>query len=48
MVEYKKVNVQLSDSQPDKLKSAVKNKQDLTLRMWWKCLKERMYLMSYY
>ena len=33
MVEYNKVNVKLSDSQLNKLKSAVKNRQDLTLRM---------------
>ena len=33
MFEYNKVNVKLSDSQLNKLKSAVKNRQDLTLRM---------------
>ena len=33
MVEYNKVNVKLSDSQLNKLKSVVKNRQDLTLRM---------------
>ena len=33
MVEYNKVNVKLSDSQLNKLKSAVKNRQGLTLRM---------------
>ena len=32
MVEYSKVNVKLSDSQLKKLKSPVKNRQDLTLR----------------
>ena len=33
MVEYKKIHVKLSDSQLNKLKSAVKNKQGTTLRM---------------
>ena len=33
MVEYNTVNVKLSDSQLNKLKSAVKNKQGTTLRM---------------
>ena len=33
MVEYKIINVKLSDSQLNKLKSAVKNKQGTTLRM---------------
>ena len=33
MVEYKKVNVKLSDSPLNKLKSAVKNREGLTLRM---------------
>ena len=33
MVEYNKVNVKLSDSQQNKLKSAIKNRQYLTLRM---------------
>ena len=33
MVEYNTVNVKLSDSQPNKLKSAVKNRQGTTLRM---------------
>ena len=28
MVEYSKVNVKLTDAQPKKLKSAVKNKQE--------------------
>ena len=38
MVEYNKVNVKLSDSQLNKLKTAVKNRQDLTLRMNFKML----------
>ena len=33
MVEYNTVNAKLSDSQLNKLKSAVKNKQGTTLRM---------------
>ena len=33
MVEYNTVNVKLSDPQPNKLKSAVKNRQGTTLRM---------------
>ena len=33
MVEYNKVNVKLSDSQLNKLKSAVKVKKGVTLRM---------------
>ena len=33
MVEYNKVNVKLSDSQLNKLKTAVKNQTGTTLRM---------------
>ena len=33
MVQYKKVNVKLSDSQLNKLKADVKNKKEATLRM---------------
>ena len=33
MVEYNKVNVKLSDSQLNKLKSPVKNQTGVTLRM---------------
>ena len=33
MFEYNKINAKLSDSQLNKLKSAVKNKQGATLRM---------------
>ena len=33
MVEYNKTNVKLSDSQLNKLKSAVKNQTGVTLRM---------------
>ena len=47
MVEYNKVNVKLSDSQLNKLKTAVKNRQGLTLRMNIKYLKERIYFVNY-
>ena len=33
MVKYSKANVKLSDTQPKKLKTAVKNKTGTTLRM---------------
>ena len=33
MVKYNKVNIKLSDSQPNKLKSAAKNQTRVTLRM---------------
>ena len=33
MVEYSKANVELSDTRPKKLKTAVKNKTGTTLRM---------------
>ena len=33
MVEYSKANVKLSDTQPKKLKTAVKNRTGATLRM---------------
>ena len=33
MFEYDKVNVKLSDSQVNKVKTTVKNRQDLTLTM---------------
>ena len=48
MVEYSKINVKLSDSQLNKLKTAVKNKTGVTLRMNSKCLMEIIYLMNYY
>ena len=38
MVEYSKVNVKLSDTQLKKLKSAVKNKTGITLRISLKML----------
>ena len=36
MVEYSKVNVRLTDTQLKKLKTAVKNKTETTLRMSFK------------
>ena len=50
MVEYNKVIVKLSNSQLNKLKTAVKNKKGVTLRMKLKCLilMEIIYLMNYY
>ena len=49
MVEYSKVNVTLSDTQPKKLKTAAKDKTGTTLRMSLKmvCL-ETIYLIIYY
>ena len=46
MVEYKTINVKLSDSQLNKLKNAVKNKQGTTLRMNAKCLMGIIFLMN--
>ena len=40
MVEYSKVNLKLSDTQPKKLKNAVKNKAGTTLRMSLKMFNE--------
>ena len=40
MVEYNKLNVKLSDLQLNNLKSAVKNRQGLTLRMNFKMFNE--------
>ena len=40
MVEYNKLNVKLSDLQLSNLKSAVKNRQGLTLRMNFKMFNE--------
>ena len=41
MVEYRKVNVKLSDAQLKKLKNAVKNKTETTLRMSLKMFDEK-------
>ena len=40
MVEYNKLNVKVSDLQLNNLKSAVKNRQGLTLRMNFKMFNE--------
>ena len=49
MVEYRKVNVTLSGTQPKKIKTAAKDKTGTTLRMSLKmvCL-ETIYLIIYY
>ena len=47
MIEYSKVNVKLSDTQLKKLKTAVKDKTEPTLRMSLKCLMETIYHMDY-
>ena len=41
MVEYKTINVKLSDSKLNKLKRAVKNKQATTIRMNAKMFSEK-------
>ena len=41
MVEYKTINVKLSDSKLNKLKRAVKNKQGTTIRMNAKMFSEQ-------
>ena len=46
MVEYSKINVELSDAQIKKLKVVVKDNTGKTLRI--KCLMEMIYLMNYY
>ena len=48
MIEYNKVNVNLSDTQLKKLKTAVKNKTGTALRISLKMLMEMIYLMNYY
>ena len=48
MVEYNKVNVKLSDSQLNKLKTAVKNQIAVNLRINIKMFNETIYLMNYY
>ena len=49
MVEYSKVNVKLSDTELKKLKTAVKNKTEITLRislkmLYWKNLPHELLL----
>ena len=46
MVEYSKINVELSDAQIKKLKVVVKDNTGKTLRI--KYLMEMIYLMNYY
>ena len=48
MDEYNTINGKLSDSQLNKLKSAVKNKKGTTLRMNAECLVQTIYLMNCY
>ena len=48
MVEYSKVNIKLSDSQLNKLKTAVKDQTEVALRMNVKFLMEIIYVMTYY
>ena len=48
MVEYSKVNVKLSDTQLEKLKTAAKDKTGRTLRISLKCLVEMICHMNYY
>ena len=47
MVEYSKVNVNVSGKQLKKLKTAVKNKTGTTLRISLKILVEMICLMNY-
>ena len=48
MVEYSKVNVNISDSQLNKLKSGAKYQTGVTLRINIKMLLETTFLMNYY
>ena len=48
MVEYSKVNVKLTDTQLEKLKTAAKNKTGTTLKMSLKISDVIIYLTSYY
>ena len=48
MVEYSKVNVKLTNTQLKKMKTAVKNNTETTLRMSMKFLMEMIFLMNYY
>ena len=48
MVEYSKLNAQLTDTQLKKLKTAVKNKTRKTLRMSLKVFDGNDLLMNYY
>ena len=48
MVEYSPINVELSDSQLKKLKTAVKNDQGKTLRINARMFSAIIYLMNCY
>ena len=48
MVEYSKVNVKLSDTQLQKLKTAVRDKTGTTLRISLKMFMEMICHMNYY
>ena len=48
MVEYNTVNAKLSNSQLNKLKSAVKNRQGTILKIMLECLVQTIYLMNCY
>ena len=48
MIEYNKVNVKLSDSQLNKLKSEVKDQTGVTLRINIEMFEGPIFLMNYY
>ena len=48
MIEYNKVNVKLTDSQRDKLKTSVENQTGATLRMNIKMINGNNFLVNYY
>ena len=48
MIEYNKVNVKLTDSQRDKLKTSVENQTGGTLRMNIKMINGNNFLVNYY
>ena len=48
MIEYNKVNVKLTDSQQNKLKTSVENQTEATLRMNIKMINGNNFLVNYY
>ena len=48
MIEYNKVNVKLTDSQQNKLKTSVENQTGATLRMNIKMINGNNFLVNYY
>ena len=48
MIEYNKVNVKLTDSQRDKLKTSVENQTGATLRKNIKMINGNNFLVNYY